>query len=86
MCGLFSYFSHVYIFTIFPITYVEAEVSSARSNIKSAYITIMLIQKIICNQTKKFNYCTSFIFICLEWQGRKEMLRNEEKEGREKMH
>lgn len=30
----------------FPITYVEAEVSSARSSIKSAYITIMLMHKI----------------------------------------
>ena len=61
----------------------EAEVSSARSNIKSAYITIMLLQKVICIQTKKFNYCTSFIFICLQWQ-EKRLLKSKGKSGKEK--
>lgn len=32
---------------------------------------MMLTPKIICIQTKKFSYCTSFIFICLKWQEKK---------------
>lgn len=58
------------IFIIFLLTYVGADISSARLSIKNAYITIMVKQRSSA-AVIDLSPSASFIFICLQCREKK---------------